>query len=91
MPCKFDYVLRTERLIADWLDLLTTLQLPLYELPHSNPTVDRDTWPSAAAVPPDRAVFDAEVLEIIHELDAPMFDVWGYARRTAEAPFELGG
>ena len=31
---------------------------------------------------PPRALFTREMVEIIHELDRPMFDEWNYSRRS---------
>ena len=34
-------------------------------------------------------VFDEEIVRIIHQIDAPLFEEFGYARRSP--PFEIGG
>jgi len=79
-PCRHDYLLRTETLETDWYRMLSTLELPLVALPHSNPT-------KLYMRPPPPTIFTWEVVEIIDRLESSVFDEFGYVRR--EAPFEL--
>lgn len=79
-PCRYDYVLHTETLSSDWLHLLTTLELPLVALPHSNPT-------QLQSRPPPPTVFTNEVRAVIHRLERSVFDEFGYERRMRT--FEL--
>ena len=66
--------------MAQWYQLLLTLELPLVALPHSNPT-------KLYMRPPPPTVFTQEIEEIVSRLESEVFDEFGYARR--EAPFEL--
>ena len=84
-PCQYDYLLKTERLIADWINLVRREHLPLYKLPRINMASNRNSDQPRNQPPP--TVFTEEILQIIHELDGPMFDEFGYARRTSA--FEL--
>ena len=68
--------------------------MPLVQLPHTNPTGSGCGRRLSSAAPhrqlggcPPPTTFTDEILGIIEELDAEMFDVWGYARR--QAPFEM--
>ena len=64
--------------MSDWLNLLRNQSLPLVGLPRTNPTTEY--------APP--TVFDQEVVDIIHRLDARMFDEFRYKKRT-DVPFEI--
>ena len=82
-PCRIDHVLHTETLVTDWYALLQHLELPLVQLPHTNPTKT-----DGRAGPPPRTVFTQDVLDVIHRVDARMFGAeFGYTRRAAG--FEL--
>ena len=80
-PCKHDFLLHTERLVDDWLSLLSALEMPLVRLPRINPTRT-----DARAVPP--TVFTAEIVQIIDDLEGTMFTEFGY-RRRADVPFAI--
>ena len=88
-----DYKLHTLHLAEEWADLLTQLEMPKVQLPRVNPTRPSchkqhgkpSAWWDRSCPPP--TVFSAEVVAIVEELDAKMFEEWGYERR--EAPFEL--
>ena len=76
-PCRYDYLLRTESLAADWAALLRGARMPLAPpLPRVNEALHK------RGVPPTIA-FTPRVLEIVASVDAGMFDAFGYARRTA--------
>lgn len=77
-------VLRTETLEADLQRVLRLEGLPLYTLPHANPTA-RSAHGDTASPPP--TVFTAELLELINAREARLFDEFGYRRRWE--PFEL--
>lgn len=66
--------------VPQWYRMLSTLELPLVALPHSNPT-------KLYMRPPPPTIFTWEVVEIIDRLESSVFDEFGYVRR--EAPFEL--
>ena len=81
-PCTADYYLHTETLSDDWLNMLRDEDLPLVALPHANPTTT-DSWKV-----PDKTIFTPEVMNIIHRVDANMFEEFGYRKRL-DVPFEL--
>ena len=82
-PCEYDFVLHTETLELDFINLLSRLGLPLMGLARMNPT--RDSQPERG--PPPVADFTQEVLDVIHRVDGWVFSEFGYARRLT--PFEL--
>ena len=87
-PCVHDEVLRVETLDSDWLRLLHKYRLPLVGLPRVNPTAKAlaaPRWPERG--PPPRTIFTREVLAIINEVEADIFDQFKYTRRVE--PFEL--
>ena len=43
-PCRYDYLLRTESLAADWLRLVEALGLPRHALPRVNEANDLGRW-----------------------------------------------
>lgn len=81
-PCDADHILRTERLATDWLAMLYNLSLPPIELPRTNPTGVSE-HPSVPST-----VFTREIVDVIHRLDANLFDEFGYQHRW-DVPFEL--
>jgi len=82
-PCRYDYLLRTESLAADWAALLRSARMPLaLPLPRVNEALHR------RGVPPTIA-FTSRVLEIVARVDAGMFDAFGYARRTVPFNYSL--
>jgi hypothetical protein len=73
-PCNYEFLLRTETLGADWLALLGTLQLPLRPLSHvnvANAASDSETR---------RAGYTPELAQIVLNLEAQLFDEYGYSR-----------
>ena len=86
MPCVHDYLVHTETLAIDWLRLLAHLELPLIALPHMNPTSEVEKSVEGSH-PPPRTVFTREIVDIVHRLDARMFNEFGYRQRAAG--FEL--
>jgi len=83
-PCAYDHVLHTESLGDDWIRLVEALALPRRPLPWANPTSNNQP---VGRGPPPPTVFTSRVVEIINELEANMFDEFGYEHR--QAPFEL--
>lgn len=73
-PCKYDYLLHTETMQEDWIKLMDKMGEPRTLLPH-------DVNPSKGA--PELVEFDDAALDIIHRIDANMFEEWGYKKRTA--------
>ena len=72
-PCEHDFLLHTETMQEDWLELMDKIGEPRTLLPQTiNPTRTGNHPPIE---------FDAEALEIIRRIDGPMFDVWGYKER----------
>jgi len=73
-PCKYDYLLHTETMQEDWIKLMDKMGEPRTLLPH-------DVNPTNGAK--ELVVFDDAALDIIHRLDANMFEEWGYKKRAA--------
>ena len=71
-------------MLADWVDLQTSLGMTAVGLPRINPTHGSG---SAHGAPPP-TVFTQEIVEIVHELDSNMFVEFGYTQRM-DVPFEL--
>ncbi len=80
-PCVYDYALRTETLAADWGRLMNATANPLWRLPRSNPTKD---GPMGKA---PRTIFTKEITDVIEAVEAPLFEQFGYKKRTP--PFEI--
>ena len=80
-PCKYDHLLRTEHLTADWTALMRQTGRQVWQLPRSNPSKNGPMGP------PPRTVFTREVTDIIERVEAPIFEQFGYRKR--EPPFEL--
>jgi len=77
-PCKYDFLLHTETMQENWLELMDKIGQPRTLLP-------RDVNPTKGMHPPIE--FDTEALEIIRRIDGDMFDVWGQKER--KEPFSL--
>ena len=74
-PCRYDHLLHTETLTADWEALIRATRLPLPRtLPRVNPAV------FVRGVPPS-IVFSRRVLQIVDDVDDLMFTTFKYARR----------
>ena len=82
-PCVYDFVMHTETLELDFVNLLSNLGLPLIGLARMNPT--RRDQPERG--PPPVAEFTQGVLDVIHRVDGWVFTEFGYTRRLS--PFEL--
>jgi hypothetical protein len=83
--CKPDYLLRTENLGQDWLDMLMAEELPLIQLPHSNEGKATNNDVNRVAQGP--LEFSTYVLGTINALESDMFTMWKYPRR--DRPFVL--
>ena len=72
-PCKYDFMLHTETMQEDWIKLMDKMGEPRTLLPHDvNPSGKGQTFE-----------FTPEVLEIIHRIDANMFEEFGFKKRTS--------
>jgi hypothetical protein len=79
-PCTYDYMLHTETMDDEWVGLMKAIGLAPKRLPRPvNPSTSAGRGWLGATSP--RTVFDEEVLEIIHRIDANMFGEFGYEKR----------
>lgn len=72
-PCKHDFAFHTETMQDDWITLIDKIGEPRSLLPR---LVNPSTRTKAPAIE-----FTSEALDIIHEIDANMFEEWGYKKR----------
>ena len=72
-PCKHDFAFHTETMQDDWIALMDKIGEPRSLLPR---LVNPSTRTNAPAIE-----FTSEALDIIHEIDANMFEEWGYKKR----------
>ena len=79
-PCRYDYLLRTESLAADWLRLVEALGLPRHALPRVNEANDLGRWGKAPATE-----HTAGTIRFVNRAEAPVFEEFGYSMRQ---PFE---
>jgi len=80
-PCKHDALLHTETMQDDWLTLMDKIGGERTRLP-------KLVNPSSHAHTP-KIEFTSEALDIIHEIDANMFEEWGYTKRHESSSFQL--
>ena len=81
-PCRYDYVLRKQRLEADWAELLCKARVPRHSrhrLPHFNPSIVTSRTQVIN--------FSAQVLKVVNRVDRSIFEQFGFAMRTE--PFVL--
>ena len=79
VPCDADFILHTERLAQDWMNLLLTLGLPLVQMPEINKV-------GANMEKPPPAPFTPDVIEVIQRVDASIFTNYNYPHQI---PSEL--
>jgi len=85
LPCKPDYILRTETLQSDWEQLLATEGLPPVPLPRINSETCHSLNDRWRGIAPCRGIlttaFTSEAIEHVHAMDSAMFEQpWNYVR-----------
>lgn len=78
-PCKFDHVIHTETLLADWVALLLKFQLPMVGLPKIN---EANAGESPRGAPP-KSSYTLRNLQLVNSHDSAMFSEFGYKMQTS--------